>query len=67
MVSFDFVIQLTPRLIGPRGVLCHPDQHGAMVSSPLQSKPFGKGAMKIFTREGSIYCVVTAVKILQQG
>ena len=44
MMSFDFVIQLTCRLIGPRGVLCHPDQHGAMVSSSLQSKSFGQEA-----------------------
>ncbi len=45
-MSFDFVIQLTHRLIGPRGVLCHPDQQSAMVSSLLQSKPVGKGEMK---------------------
>ncbi len=46
MMSFNFVIQLTHRLVGPRGVLCHPDWHGAMVSFPLQSNPFGKGTMK---------------------
>ena len=67
MMSFDFVIQLTHRLNGPRSVLCRPDRHGAMVSSPLQSKPFVKGAMKIIHRHGSIYCVVTAVEIVQQG
>ena len=54
MMSFDFVIQWTHRLIAPRGVLCHPDQHIAMNSSPLQSMPFGKRAMKDICKKETI-------------
>ena len=52
MMSFDFVIQLTPELIGPRSVVCHPDQHSVMVFSPPWSKPVGKGAMKNIHKRG---------------
>ncbi len=67
MMSFDFVIQLSHRPIGPLGVLCHPDQHHTMVSSPLQSKLFDKRAIKNTQKERSIYHVVTVIKILQKG
>ena len=67
MMSFNFVIQLTHRLVGPRGVLCHPDWHGVMVSPPPWSKLFDKGAMKNIHKEQFIYHEVTAGKIVQQG
>ena len=49
MMSFDFVIQLTPRLAGPRSVLCHPDQHGAMLLPLRDISHFAKEQCRIFT------------------
>jgi len=49
MMSFDFVIQLTPRLNGPRRVLCHPDQHCAMLLPLRDLSHLAKEQWRIFT------------------
>ncbi len=57
----------THRLDGPEGVLCHPDRHGAIISSLRDLGHWQRSSEEYSQNRGSIYRVVTAVKIIQQG